>query len=116
MSGRQVVSHTDLPDTASRDELLWQVAAALGVPVDAFYVMPEQHVFHIGADGTQWILTSDKLGSPMVRCVTLETSDQEFPNETAVTFLSRNLYNPQGKALAALIDQLLTTHLHFGKR
>lgn len=110
------MSHANSPGITSRHRLLQRVAVTLGVPVDAFGAPPEGQLFHIGADGTRWLLVCDAPGSPTVRCLSARNDDRPIEHEGVIAFVVRNLDSPQGQALAALVDRVLTLHLYPGIR
>jgi hypothetical protein len=92
------------------------MAAALGVSVDSFYILPEQHMFHVEADGTRWLLTSTAPGQPVIRCLQSGNSGATPGDQSVAAFLIDNLERPQGAALAKLIDRVLAMHLHLSVR
>lgn len=100
----------------SDDELLQRMATALGVSVDSFYILPEQHMFHVEADGTRWLLTSATPGRPVIRCLRSGAQDASLGDQSVAAFLADNLERPQGAALAKLIDRVLAMHLHLSVR
>ncbi|MCJ2012203.1 hypothetical protein [Methylobacterium sp. J-076] len=104
------------PGAGANDRLLQRIAAALGVPVDALFVPPDQLLFHTGPDGTQWLLGNAAPGSPTGCCVCVHAPERIPAEEDVATFLVQNLDSPQGQALAALIDRVLTMHLGLGMR
>lgn len=110
------MSQTRSSETASDGELIHRIADALGVAVDAFYLLSVEHVFHSSADGTRWLLTSGTPGSPLVRRIPSEVNSQDKDGESIPAFLIRDYDSPQGKALAALIDRVLAMHLHLDMR
>lgn len=110
------MSQSNFPDITSRHGLLQRVAVTLGIPVDAFDALPEGHVFHIGADGTRWLLACDARGAPTVRCLSAMAADHPNEYECVVAFLMQNLDSPQGHALATLVERALTMHLHLDMR
>jgi hypothetical protein len=105
-------SSNSLPD----DKLLGRIAAALNIPVDALFLVPEQFVFHTDVGGTRWLLTNGSPGSPTVRRVSAQPSEPNPSEESVTAFLSRNVDTPQGKALATMIDRMLSMHLHLDMR
>lgn len=113
---RRSTQPEEIPEMTSGGGLLQRVAVALGVPVDAFYVLPEQHIFHMSAAGSRWILSSGARGVPTVSCLSSQASDQIAEGEPVTAFLIRNLDRPEGQALAALIERMLTMHLHLDLR
>ena len=110
------MSHSNSPDTTSRHGLLQRVAVTLSVPVDAFGALPKEHVFHIGADGTRWLLTSDTSGVPTVCCLSARAAHHPIEHGGVAAFLAQNFDSPQGHALAALVERTLTMHLHLDMR
>lgn len=110
------MSQQSLPETTSGDGLVRRIATALRIPVDAFYNLPQRHVFHVGSDGTQWILKYDSTGSPTVSRATERTGDSMSDDEDVIVFLIQNFDSPQGKALAGIICQSLSIHLPLNTR
>lgn len=92
------------------------MATALGVSVDSFYILPEQHMFHVEADGTRWLLTSATAGQPVIRCLRSGEPDATLGDQSVAAFLADNLERPQGVSLAKLIDRVLAMHLHLSVR
>lgn len=104
------------PNPSPDDCLLGRIAVALGIPVDALFLVPEQLLFHTEVGGTRWFLTSGAPGSPTVRRVSAQPSEPNPPEENVATFLAQNGDTPQGKALATMIDRVLSMHLHLELR
>lgn len=102
--------------TMPDDELLRRIASALGVSADAFFVLPEQHVFHVAADGTRWLLSNAEAGLPQVQCIPSQIDNPNVAGEGMIDFLVRNSDSSQGRALASLINSVLSMHLHLDMR
>lgn len=104
------------PFPSPDEKLLERIAEALGVPAEAFLVMPAELVFHTDVDGARWLLANGAPGSPTVRRLSAHASERASTEESVAVFLARNLDNPKGKALAVLIDRVLSMHLHLDMR
>lgn len=97
-------------------ELLQRIAAALGVSVTDFYVLPEQHVFYVGADGSRWLLANSTPDSSIVRRLGDNLLDGDATEQSIADFLVTHPGTPQGQALVQLIERVLSMHLHLDMR
>ena len=96
------------PNSTSETNRLRELAESLGVPIDAFRESKETQHLNVDEDGTQWFLTLDARGRPVVRRF---GADQNTTEETVASFLRRDEGSRQREALTALIDRLLVVHL-----
>ncbi|WP_146221737.1 MULTISPECIES: hypothetical protein [Methylobacteriaceae] len=98
------------PNSTSETNRLRELAESLGVPIDAFRESKETQHLSVDEDGTQWFLTLDVQGRPVVRRVG-EGASQNTTEETIASFLRRGEGSRQREALIALIDRLFVMHL-----
>ncbi|MFC6792545.1 hypothetical protein ACFQE0_25080 [Methylobacterium komagatae] len=95
---------------------LQQIADALGVSTNAFNTGLKTHLFFTDPDGSEWFLFQEPISAVRVRRVRAQTVEQDAreppPNDTTIAeFFAKNWNEPQGQALAAIIESLLKAHL-----
>jgi hypothetical protein len=100
------------PKPSPDDQLLHRIAVALGISDEAFSGQPAQLMFHTELSGDRWFLASGALGKPTVCCLSIHSRNPTSTGVSVATFLAENLDQPQGRALAGLIDRVLSMHLY----
>ena len=100
-----------LPPYRRSRQLLRDIADVLGRDIEAFQAPPSHRLIHTASDGTQWFVVVGTEKGVIVREVAADLRHPAVPDQPIAAFLAYRLDTPQGNALAAFIDGLVTDHI-----
>lgn len=92
-------------------QLLRDIADVLGRDIEAFQAPPSHRLIHTDSDGTQWFVVVGTEKGAVVREVAIGPRHPAVLDEPIAAFLADRRDTPQGDALAAFIDGLITDHI-----